>query len=248
MYLIYLAYRYNLLFVFNAQIDTKGLVYPKALQHTTTGIYLATVCLIGLFAIRTAIGPLILMIAYLVFAILFHFSLNSAIGPLMAFLPRSLEAEEEDLLALEDGKPLNHGATAQTKDTHGIARKERGSNGTDGGLGAAPHKRPNFITKFLKPHVYTDYQTLRRLVPRDFADITYDPIIERDAYYHPAIGSRPPLLWIPQDSMGVSKQECAHSSKVIPMTDEGAYFDEKNELVWDQEIGRPPIYEEKIYY
>lgn len=48
--------------------------------------------------------------------------------------------------------------------------------------------------------------------------------------------------------MGVSAQECKHSTKVIPMTDEGAHFDEKNKLVWDQDSGRPPIYQEKIYY
>lgn len=188
------------------------------------------------------------MIAYLVFAVLFHVSLCSAIGPLMAYLPRSLEAEEEALLNVEDGRPTNRGATAQTKDAHGTVQNEKGANGPDGELGAAPHRKPNFITKFLKPHIYTDYQTLRRLVPRDFADITYDPVTERDAYYHPAIGSPTPLLWIPQDTMGVSKQECAHSSKIIPMTDEGAHFDEKNKLVWDQESGRPPIYQEKIYY
>ena len=245
LYLIYLANRYNLLFVNNAQIDTQGLVYYKALQHTTTGLYLSCLCLIGLFAIRTAIGPLILMIAYLIFAILFQISLHSALAPLMQYLPRSLQAEDADV---EVGKTVRNGAGAPTRGPHGMVSDKVGSNGTDTELGPAPHKKPNFLTKWLKPHVYTDYQTLRRLVPNEFDGITYDRIMERDAYYHPAIGSRTPLLWIPHDSMGVSRQECAHSSKVIPMTDEGAHFDEKNKLVWDQESGRPPIYEEKIYY
>ena len=251
LYLIYLAYRYNLLFVFNTNIDTKGLVYPRALQQTTTGAYLGILCLIGLFAIRTAIGPLILMIAYLIFIALFHISLNSAIDPLLMYLPKSLEAEEESLLALEDG----HTGSTKAHETKGInvtARdKTTGSSdtATNGkSLPEAPHKKPNFITKFLFPHKYTDYLTLRRLVPHGFAEIAYDPVTERDAFYHPAIASETPLLWIPRDDMGVSKQECRHSSKVIPMTDEAAFFDEKGTMTWDHESARPPIYKEKVYY
>ena len=244
LYLIYLAYRYNLLYVFNANIDTQGLVYPRALQQTTTGVYLSIICLIGLFAIKTAIGPLILMIVYLIFIVLFHFSLNSAIDPLLMYLPKSLQAEEESLLSLEDGKTNGDGIT----DKKGL-QVTANDTGTDGKeLPPAPHKKPNFITKFLHPEIYTDYQTLRRLVPRGFAEIEYAPEVERDAFYHPAIASPTPILWIPRDEMGVSRQECRHSSKVIPMTDDGAGFDEKGKMVWDQETARPPIYQEKIYY
>lgn len=250
LYLVYLAYRYNFLFVFNANIDTKGLVYPRALQQTTTGAYLGIVCLIGLFAIATAIGPLILMIVYLIFVILFHISLNSAIDPLLMYLPKSLEAEEESLLALEDGN--TNGNHMHEKDTKITATDRMEGNGDSAANGKelppAPHKKPNFITKFLSPHKYCDYHTLRRLVPRGFAEIAYDPVVERDAFYHPAISSATPVLWIPRDDMGISRQECHHSSKVIPMTDEAASFDEKGNMTWDHESARPPIYEDKVYY
>lgn len=257
LYLIYLAYRYNLLFVFNANIDTKGLVYPRALQQTTTGVYLGIFCLIGLFAIATAIGPLILMIVYVIFLILFHISLNSAIDPLLMYLPKSLQVEEESLLALEDGGYTNgdntNGDTMQdnkgalaTDEKAGANTQSAATNGD--ALPPAPHKKPNFITKFLHPGTYTDYRTLRRLVPRGFAEIAYDPVVERDAYYDPAISSATPILWIPRDEMGISRQECHHSSKVIPMTDEAASFDDKGKMTWDHESARPPIYQEKVYY
>jgi calcium permeable stress-gated cation channel len=242
LFLLYLAYRYNLLFVFNATIDTKGLVYPRALQQTTTGAYLGMIVLIGLFGVNKAAGPVILMVVFLILVIAFHVTLNSAIGPLLAYLPKSLQAEEESLLALEEGphNGMTGGAQAtSTVDDLSGAGKE---------MLPAPHQKPNAIVKWLKPHIYTDYQTLRRLVPRSFAEIAYDPEIERDAYYHPAIASPTPLLWIPRDNMGISRQECQHSSKVIPMTDEGASLDEKNNIVWDQESGRPPVYKEKVYY
>ena len=249
LYLIYLAYRYNLLFVYNSDVDTKGLVYPRALQQTTTGIYLALVCLIGLFAVAKAWGPLILMIIYAVFAILFHISLNQAIDPLLNFLPKSLQVEEESLLALEDGisSSADDNYPAGNKETRVTTRTK--SQAESGVLSpSSSPKKPNLFAKFLAPHKYTDYHSLRRLVPRTFAEIAYEPEVERDAYYHPAISSPTPVLWIPRDPMGVSAQECRHTSRVIPMTDEMAGFDEKGRMVWDHESARPPIYEEKVYY
>ncbi|KAL8995030.1 MAG: hypothetical protein Q9169_005156 [Polycauliona sp. 2 TL-2023] len=252
LYLIYLAYRYNLLFVIDSRVDTKGLVYPRALQQTTTGAYLAIVCLIGLFGIQAAPGPLVLMVIFLIFVVLFHISLNSALEPLLKFLPKSLEAEEQSLLAAEDGIAASH--SSGTEKGSGVTNSNGGMTSStdtprkDPQLGPAPHKKPNIITKFLRPDLYTDYHTLRRLVPRGFADITYDPVTERDAYYHPSISSQTPLLWVPRDSMGVSRQECAHTGKVIPISDEGAGFDDKGKLMWDSETSRPPIWQEKVYY
>ncbi|KAL8749770.1 MAG: hypothetical protein Q9199_007489 [Rusavskia elegans] len=248
LYLIYLAYRYNLLFVFNSHVDTKGLVYPRALQQTTTGAYLAIVCLIGLFGIKAAPGPIILMVVFLIFVVLFHISLNTALEPLLKYLPKSLEAEEQSLLAAEDGRMAPHSSGTE-KSSHVASNGMTSSTDSPRkDLGPAPHKKPNFITKFLRPDLYTDYHTLRRLVPRGFADIVYDPVTERDAYYHPSISSQTPLLWIPRDSMGVSRQECHHSGRVIPISDEGAGFDEKGKLTWDSETARPPIWQEKVYY
>ena len=83
MSFFYLAYRYNILFVTDSQIDTKGLIYPRALQQLLTGVYIAEICLIGLFAINVTTGPLILMIVFLIFTALFHISLNSALDPLL---------------------------------------------------------------------------------------------------------------------------------------------------------------------
>jgi len=233
MSLFYLAYRYNILFVTDSQIDTKGLIYPRALQQLLTGVYLAEICLIGLFAIATAIGPLILMIAFLVFTVLYHIQLNSALNPLLYNLPKSLEAEEESF----------HGELLEA----GEGLKEKNSEST---VVPAPHKKPNPFTKFFKPHVYSDYATLRRLVPHGLvdADHLYEPNIERNAYYPPSVISETPLLWIPRDEAGISRQEAAHTSKFIPITDEGCTLDEKNKLSWDQEGARPPLWTPKIYY
>jgi hypothetical protein len=222
--------------VLNCDIDTRGLVYPRALQHITTGLYLAEVCMIGLFAINTAVGPLILMIVFLIVSILFHISLNDAVSPLLYSLPQSLEIEEHELQALESGQ--SNGAQQGAEKTGAAAPPNAPE---------APRKRPNLFTKWLHPDRYTDFQTLRRLVPKDVPAIAYSEQVESHAYYNPAISKPAPLLWIPEDPMGVSKQEIAHTSKIIPITDEGASFDEGGKLRWDE--SRPaPVQEEFVDY
>jgi hypothetical protein len=237
LYLFYLAYRYNLLYVSNANIDTKGRVYPRALQQVFVGLYIAEGCLIGLFAISTgssigALGPLVLMIIFMVFTALYHLSLNAALEPLINYLPKSLEAEERRL--------LDEDMTAER------GEKGMGADPSEA-LGSSPHDKPAFWKKFLRPDVYTDYATMRRMVPK-MVNIRYESEEEQHAYFNPAITAAPTLLWIPRDPMGVSRQEVRDTSKVIPITDEGASLDEKNKIVWDAEDGRPPIWQRPVYY
>jgi calcium permeable stress-gated cation channel len=225
-------------------------VYAKALKHTLVGCYLSVVCLIGLFAIKTgsdtaALGPLVLMIIFLIFMILYHISLNAAIEPLLHFLPRSLEAEEEALLGRAEEGTRAESLDGTMREKNGVA-SEAPTKVVN--LGPAPHAKPSMIKKFLRPDIYTDYATMRRLVPHDFTEIKYDPEIEAHAYQHPAVVDRAPLLWIPKDSMGVSSEEIAHTDKIIPITDEGAFFNESGKIVWDMDTGRPPVYEDKVYY
>ncbi|KZF23298.1 DUF221-domain-containing protein [Xylona heveae TC161] len=252
LYLFYLAYRYNILFVNDSDIDTKGAVYPRALQHIMVGVYLAELCLIGLFGIKAAAAPLVLTIIFLVFTVLYHISLQSALDPVIKYIPKSIDLEEEDLLAAEEGY---HNGTSTSHDKNGtspaVATTTNGSssgNGKASSLPPAPHKKPNFFVKWLRPDKYTDYQTLRRLVPRDYVELQPSPEAERNAYYNPAINAAAPLLWIPRDEAGVSRQEVQHTSKVIPITDEGAFLNEKNKIIWDKDTGLPPIYEEKVDY
>ncbi|KAI1624765.1 hypothetical protein EDD37DRAFT_627913 [Exophiala viscosa] len=246
--LFYFAYRYNLLFVDSSVIDTKGLVYSKALQHTLAGCYLAVVCLIGLLAIRAAAGPLVLMVIFLIVMILYHISLTSAVEPLLHFLPRSLESEEAALLQSES--PGASSSKAHGKDNLFEKNGVEELTNTKRAMQPGGNKHVSMFKKFLRPDVYASYAVLRKLVPQDYAEIRYSPEVERDAYQDPAVNAIAPLLWVPHDEMRVSRQECLHTNKVTPMTDEGASFNEKGKIVWDEEEsgGRPPIFEEKIYY
>ncbi|KAI0014334.1 DUF221-domain-containing protein [Xylariaceae sp. FL0662B] len=236
--LFYVAWRYNVFFVTDTNIDTRGLIYPRALKQLFAGIYIAELCMVGLFAASVAIGPLVLMIAFLIFTALFHMSMNSAIDPLLYNLPRTLEVEEQSLQA--EGSPVRNGGS------HDASEAEKVSSGDT----AVAGKKVGFLSKFLKPWQHSNYETLRKLVPQDYADprSLYTAEIERDAYYPPAVSSGTPLLWIPEDPMGVSKQEVRDTGKIIPITDEGCTLSDKNKLEWDTETVRPPVWEEKVYY
>lgn len=233
--LFYLAWRYNILFVTDTRIDTRGLIYPRALKQLFSGIYISEICMIGLFGASVAIGPLVLMIIFLVFTVLFHVTINSALNPLLYNLPRTLECEEQSF-RLELGA-----VNSDLKSSNGTSEK---------GTPVAATKKPNFITKFLKPWAYSDYTTMRKLVPEDRADFDnlYSEEVELDAYYPPSVTSPTPLLWIPEDAAGISKQEVRDSGRVIPITDEGCTLNDKNKLEWDSEGVRPPLWEEKVYY
>lgn len=219
LYLVYQAYRYNLLFVYDLQVDTKGLVYPRALQHLMTGIYLAVICMIGLFAIRGAVGPLILMVLFLILFVLAHISLNEAMAPLMTFLPRSLETEEEDLQAKQETEYLE-----------------------------MTRSRWESIWKWFHPNVYRDYAALRRKVRKDIVQISYTEEEMENAYFEPCIRSPTPTLWIPRDKSGISQEEIRQTCEIIPITDEGAHLDEKNNIIWDKNDTGLPMWQLKILY
>jgi len=243
--LLYFAYRYNFLFVYNVNIDTKGLVYPRALYQTLTGVYLAEICMIGLFAIRKAAGPLVLQVVFLIFTLLFQLSLSSAVEPLLKFLPKNLEKEEEGLLSVEDGA----GGADEPEGAGPVNEKNGASKGANYPEGAeeAQTKPGGFLARFMHPETYYSYAHMRKVIPQDYPEIMYSPEAEREAYLNPAVSSRPPVLWIPRDEGGVSRQEVAHTSGVIGISDGGAIVNEKSKVCW-VEGEMPPGWEEKPLY
>ncbi|RFU77492.1 hypothetical protein TARUN_4706 [Trichoderma arundinaceum] len=251
MGLFYLAYRYNVLFVTETQIDTHGLIYPRALKQLFSGIYLAEICMVGLFSVSKAAGPAVLMAIFLVFTILYHITLSRTLDPLLFGLPRSLQAEEDAIQARAaangTGTSIEEGLASNNVSHDGTVSKTQGPKVAVGPSG----RKGNFVLKFLQPWIYADYASLRELFATEehYAEsIQYSDEVVAEAYLPPSVSSKTPILWIPSDPAGLSKQEVAASSKVIPITDEGAVLDEKNHITWDAEGARPPIWEEKIYY
>lgn len=210
--------------------------------------------MVGMFAVSKSPGPAVLMGAFLVFTILYHITMSKSLDPLMYSLPRTLQIEEELIQARQasGSDPEAEEATVSRDDSNGKSKlKNLHKSLVPGGGGATVQKKGNFFTKWLKPWIYADYATLRQLVPHEDAVLyenEYTDEIESNAFWPPSVTSSTPILWIPSDPAGVSKQEVALTSKVIPISDEGCSLDEKNKIQWDTEGARPPIWSEKIYY
>lgn len=323
---IYTTYRYNLIFVYSSPHhgpsfvtpDTRGLLYPRALKQTLTGVYLAEICLVGLFGLRSAFGPVVMMFGLIIFTFLIHISLNDALLPLLYNLPRTLAAEEElrkagngplnsENLAdkndnIEDAEPVDGAGYDSDFDPgateNGVSHGEQTSRGlsipvegadraldlTTGTvkshlrakLDSSPFANfiqrldiwtywitpdpntpnPNFILRFLHPEIFSDYHVLReRMIAetKDFPEVMYaESEAVKDAFHVEGVRRSKPRLWIPRDEAGVSRQEIDHTSKVVEITDEGAWIDARGVLVSDErtkDVGKWVLREEeKVMY
>ncbi|KAK2746857.1 hypothetical protein FQN57_002899 [Myotisia sp. PD_48] len=252
LYMVYQAYRYNLFYVYYPIVDTKGLVYPRALQQILTGVYLAEVCMIGLFAIRGAIGPMILMGLYTLVTVLAHVSLNDALSPLLTALPRTLNNEDDWATAF----PLDpeKGSSAAFESMQDISKEfqpRRQSTLTLTEFTSSHHtlrqKLKIIADWLLRPSIYANYAELRAKIRQD-PGILYDSEISDNAYFPAPVNCPTPLLWIPRDVGGVSQREIELTQEIIPITDDAAHLNEKNKVVWDKIGMKPPIWEEKVFY
>ena len=108
--LFWLVYRYNTLYVTKFRFDTGGLLYPKAINQLFVGLYFMELVLIGLFFLvrdtKTEDGhqtpdgdstpckaQAIIMIIVLIFTGIYQYLLSAAFGPLVRYLPITLEDE-----------------------------------------------------------------------------------------------------------------------------------------------------------
>lgn len=248
LWVFYQAYRYNITFVSDTTINTYGLIYPRALKQLFAGIYIAELCLVGIFAVSQAPGQAALTVIFLIFTVLYQITLSRALDPLLYNMPCTIQAEEDRLQA----GSLDGDNTSKMEE--GFMQQAPGSDTTPADRGSQTSeelKRPNFVQKFFKPWVYADYWTLRELVSQE---VLFDPGDEYDdedearAYLPPSVANPAPTLWIPEDRAGASKREVEDTKSVMDITDEGCKLDAKNRVNWDMVEARPPIWKDQTVY
>lgn len=98
--LLWVANRYNMLYVSRFKLDTGGLLYPRAINQTFTGLYVMELCLIGLFFLvrddsgnASCVPQAIIMIICVVFTLIYQILLNISFAPLFRYLPITFEDE-----------------------------------------------------------------------------------------------------------------------------------------------------------
>lgn len=252
--LLYLGYRYQLLYVIgNQSIDMKGRAYARALQQLTVGVYLAEFCLVGLFAIgisksASSTGPLVLMLIFTVFTIVYHVIMRKTLGPLiegMELVPgtegQSMGAKKHSMADTEDGEYLANNRLSEAPTANGSPAPAP--------VGGMRGKLLHFF--FHTQLAYKYFYPKQGLAPhfdesiRGYSELEYD-----EAYLPPVITSKVQTIWIARDEYGLSRQEVAGCEEFnIPASDAEARLDEKAKVQWNHDrVREAPIYEEKVPY
>ncbi|RFU30395.1 hypothetical protein B7463_g5930, partial [Scytalidium lignicola] len=254
LFLIYLAYRYNIFFTLENELDTQGAAYALAMEQLMTGIYLAELCLIGLFAINTSPGPIVLMAIFLGFTALFHSAMDHALKPMKRYIPVDMEDNTQWNLfhhQIQDSSPSTS-SSSNIRST--IARNHL--------LNTALDKKAALLSYLFNPSRFKTHETAQQLMRGDSSSSStspsssnlppppsYEEAVEQDAYVNPAASAEKPTLWIPRDQMGLSKREIQESREVCEMSDEYAWLDRKGRVEWDKnDLTKVPVYEEKVRY
>ncbi|KAK7985437.1 hypothetical protein PG988_003059 [Apiospora saccharicola] len=248
--LYYFSYRYNLLFVIQPKVDTKGQAYTLALQHLLTGVYIAELALIGIFGLRKATGPSILLAVLFVGTIVYNALMNKYLTPLEKYLP-------EDLISDPNGDHETTPLLSSAEEGHAQSHIQR--------LGERAHVSPKVaehvvdpIARFFEPRISTSYQVMRRWLADDgsaggFTNGAPPEYSEADlgkAYLNPALTSPTPLIWLAKDRIGATDNEIRENEgKGLKATDQGAWLDEKGRVRWSvEDVHEVPIWKEKVRY
>ncbi|KAH8712118.1 hypothetical protein GQ44DRAFT_661103 [Phaeosphaeriaceae sp. PMI808] len=249
--LMYVAFKYNFLYVYETDIDTKGAAYQKAMKQLLTGCYLSELCLIGLFAISTAknryaAGPLAIMCLLLALTVIFQFALGKAL------------THEEARLAYTDPTPTTgHHENGQNAVEGTEAEKLTATqHGQTSGHAPSASRIPLFLRKIINPErnsIHTLTAALDQFYHRPQEALPTE--IEKRAFFNPAITSPTPVVWIVRDDMGISEREIRDTKKAVPtlhITDEQAVFNEKGKVYWkgvdDGKAREAPVFDERIVY
>jgi hypothetical protein len=262
--LLYIMFRYNFLFVFGNDVDMKGESYTRALKQLLTGVYLATICLIGLFGIgisqsKSSIGPTVIMLVFLVAVIIFQIMLDRALAPLEQHIPLDLlsgnkfsnmlvEQSMDDEHRLKQ-EQMEVGSSSREHSATALPEKTR----VDGDAPQPKTKPFNFLSRRLEPLVQKYYESNKSIVPQTDSEMSIPAYTSEEyeqAYLNPAITSPRPVIWLAKDKCGISRM-LVHENKEAGLlsTDEHAEFDEKNKLVWNEEAAaQAPIWERPVKY
>lgn len=261
--LSYIAYSHNLIYVFLEAPDSRGSHYPKALFQTFTGIYIGEIALLGMFIVGKGYGPIVLQAIGLGFTVFCHLHLKWAFDDLIRATPldtmkpldgvsttNSFTGHSDYLRKILNpkGNTVSQEFLLKEKIENADVREgleEELENPSPPGHVATPlladrdfkeTKAKNFFVRFLRPDVYSSFRYVKHFLP---ATYNVKTAVEDDkkAYFQPVSSAKMPVLWIPQDPYGWSKEEIRKNRRILDMYDTNSGFTSKGGIAF---LGKPP--------
>ncbi|VTO92630.1 unnamed protein product [Fusarium graminearum] len=226
--LMWLSQRYTILNFYQPDHDTGGVLYPRALNQTFTGVYVMELCLTGLFfmvkdenADAVCSAHAVIMVIVSMATVLFQTFLNWRFAPLFRFLPVELSSYDGTVVfpnqQMKSVPQLSQGLLGDPTGINEVVQDERN-----------PHAHT------VDP-VITEFPTTLKDIPEEDREL-----LVHDAFKHYALTVEEPTIWIPRDKLGVSDDEiyqCKQVSSFISISNLRADLDDHGRVVCD---GKPP--------
>lgn len=271
--LIYLSYRYNMLYVHDTHIDTKGGFYARALEQLMVGVYLGELCLLGLFGLNignsvVAAGPTVMQGVLIVATIVFHIFMKRKLkranlsSHSANFNQRDTEAGKaaDRTGATEDREAARPGSrTSDQVLVSGIGNRAAQHNAHTGSSALTPPSnippKRSLLQRIFSPHTLSADQISASLITRfnhPVPPYTRQEVLE--AYLHPTLAQRREVIWLARDPAGVSKTEMAGLMESlgghgVEATDEGAVMNEKGKVQWNNSsVRQAPLWDRAVVY
>jgi signal recognition particle receptor subunit alpha len=275
--LIYLAYRYNMIYVHDTHVDTKGGFYARALEQLMVGVYLGELCLLGLFGIGignsvTSAGPTVLQVVLIVATIIFHVVMKRKLKKMNLLDDSHHPQQQNDAEAgrSSEGNGMHPGYSninssprkdsirsdqALVSNYNGEVRQHTGAEAV--GMAPPSNTQPqrSMLKKIFSPHTASASEISSSLTTRFRHPVpayTRQDVLE--AYLHPALAQREEVIWLARDRAGISKNEVSElteslGSHGVEVTDEGAIMNEKGKVEWDDNsVRQAPLWDHKVIY
>lgn len=187
----------------------------------------------GLFGVRTAFPELVLFAITIPITAAYQILLQWKVERKLEYLDFAEGEDPESQMKEKDPttvttQPTTNGGTLNGGHPQGV-------KGT--GAGVAPTGEMSGV----------EGSTATQVADQIASQNTDGPRRRLEDYNHPATTAPVPVIWIPQDPLGISKEEIRDTKAAgdIMITDGGATLDEQDKLSWSED---PPDYEPQAIF
>ena len=216
--LLWIVFRYNLVYVTISRLNTRGLLYPTALNQLFTGIYVMELSVIGLFFLvrdeqnkAICVSQAVIMTIATALTFGFQLLLNNAIDPLLRFIPPSE--------MIESDKDADHDEKRETIHLWVLVQRFVKL--------LAPNSMINSMDGIF---ANTDYKS-KNSGANEWVSLEFQ---------HASLCMQKPVIWIPNDHLGISDDEIFRVRQRysnVSVSNEHAVMDEKGRVKVTQDPG-----------
>ncbi|AGO12385.1 AaceriAER030Cp [[Ashbya] aceris (nom. inval.)] len=259
LFFAYVAYMYVFNYVYGLKYDYKGRNYVNALFQVFVGLYLGEVFLLALFIMGKAWGPLVLSVIMIVVTVLMHLYFQRRFLPLVDAVPLSLIDEGgasslgkdqgwSEVVRTGRSLPLDRLVSLTNKLTGAVTPNEAAPVNPDAEKAAlartssaAASSALSRVKNFFHPSAAYNYDLAKSRLPDSYdKPVEYVDGYVHTAYTDPCIRDKEPILWVPEDPMGVAAKQSAIAAKHgVKVSTSHTSFDEKGGAIYTD---NPPDY------